>query len=82
MVKNPLADAGRRGTSDPWSGKTWHAVEQPRPCVTTPEPARLEPLLRNRRSHCSEEPAYRTWEEPPLALTREKPAPSNKDPVW
>ena len=34
---------------EPWSGKIPHAAEQLGPWATTTEPARLEPLLRNRR---------------------------------
>ena len=34
---------------EPWSGKIPHAVEQPGPCATTTELARLEPVLRNER---------------------------------
>ena len=35
------------------------------------KPARLEPVLRNKRSHDDEKPAYRNEEWPPLATTRE-----------
>ena len=35
------------------------------------KPARLEPVLRNKRSHHDEKPAHRNEEQPPLAATRE-----------
>ena len=35
------------------------------------KPARLEPVLRNKRSHRNKKPAHRNEEEPPLAATRE-----------
>ena len=37
------------------------------------EPARLEPVLRNKRGHDSERPTYRDEEWPLLAATRESP---------
>ena len=37
------------------------------------KPARLEPVLRNKRSHCSEKPAHLNEELPPLAATRGSP---------
>ena len=42
----------------------------------------LEPVLGNKRSHCSEKPEHRNQRVPPnlLAATREKPH-SNKDPA-
>ena len=33
----------------------------------------LEPVLHNRRSHCSKKPVPRIEEQPPLAPTKEKP---------
>ena len=45
------------------------------------KPARLEPLLCNKRSHRNEKPAHRDEEQPPLAATREKPTRSNEDPM-
>ena len=47
---------------EPWSGKILHATEQLGPWATTTEPARLEPVLRNKRDHDSERPAYRDEE--------------------
>ena len=35
------------------------------------KPAHLEPVLRNRRSHCNEKPAHHNEEKPSLATTRE-----------
>ena len=37
-----------------WSGKISHAAEQLGLCATTTEPARLEPVLHNKRGHDSE----------------------------
>ena len=65
----------------PWSGKIPHATEQMGPWATTTEPARLEPVLRNKRGRESERPAHREEEWPPLAATREKPSRRNKDPT-
>ena len=42
------------------------------------EPARLEPVLRNRRGRDSERPAHRDEEWPPLAATRESPRTETK----
>ena len=58
---------------DPWSGKIPHAAEQMGPWATTTEPARLEPVLHNKRGRDSERPAHRDEEWPPLATTRESP---------
>ena len=72
----------RRGHGfEPWSGKIPHAAEQLGPWATTAEPARLEPVLRNRRGRDSDRPAHRDEEWPPLAATREKPSHRNKDPT-
>ena len=62
---------------EPWSGNIPHAAEQLSPCffffATTTEPARLEPVLCNKRGRDSERPAHRDEEWPPLAATRESP---------
>ena len=58
---------------EPWSGKIPHAVEQLGPWATITEPARLEPVLCNKRGHDSERPAHCDEEWPPLAATRESP---------
>ena len=59
--------------SEPWSGKIPHAAEQLGPWATTTEPARLEPVLRNKRGRDSERAAHHDEEWPPLAATRESP---------
>ena len=58
---------------EPWSGKIPHAMEQLGPWATITEPARLEPVLRNKRGCENERPAHRDEESPPLAATRESP---------
>ena len=62
----------------PWSGKIPQASEQLGPWATTTEPARLEPVLRNKRGRDSERPAHRDEEWPPLATTRENPRTETK----
>ena len=57
---------------EPWSGRIPHAAEQLGPWATSTEPARLEPVLHNKRGHGSERPAHHDEEWPPLATTREK----------
>ena len=42
------------------------------------KPAHLEPVLRNKRSHCNEKPAHHNEEQPPLATTRESPRAATK----
>ena len=49
-----------------------------RPMSHTAEPARLEPVLRNKRGHDSERPAHRDEEWPPLTATRESPRTETK----
>ena len=63
---------------EPWSGKIPHAAEQLGPWATIAEPARLEPVLHNRRGRDSERPAHRDEESPPLAATRESPRTETK----
>ena len=58
---------------EPWSGRIPHAVEQLDPWATITEPARLEPVLRNKRGRDSERPAHRDEEWSPLATIRESP---------
>ena len=62
----------------PWSGKIPHAAEQLGPWATTTEPARLEPVLCNKRGRDSERPAHRDEEWSPLAATRESPRTETK----
>ena len=63
---------------EPWSGKVPHATEQLGSWATTTEPARLEPVLRNKRGRDSERPAHRDEEWPPLAATRDSPRTETK----
>ena len=63
---------------EPWSGKIPRAAEQLGPWATITEPARLEPVLRNKRGHDSERPAHRDEEWPPLATTGESPRTETK----
>ena len=63
---------------EPWSGRIPHAAEWLGPWATTTEPARLEPVLRNKRGRDSERPAHRDEEWPPLATTRESPRTETK----
>ena len=62
------------------SGKIPRAAEQLGPWATTPEPARLEPVLRNKRGRDSERSAHRDEEWPLLAATRESPRTETKTP--
>ena len=62
----------------PRSGKIPHAAERLGPWATATEPARLEPVLRNRRGYDSERPAHRDEEWPPLAATGESPCTETK----
>ena len=48
------------------------------PVTTITEPARLEPVLRNKRGRDSERPAHHDEEWPPLAATRESPRTETK----
>ena len=57
----------------PWSRNIPHAAEQLGPWATTTEPARLEPVLRNKRGRDSERPTHHDEEWSPLAATRESP---------
>ena len=68
----------RRHGFEPWSGKIPHAAEQLGPWATTTEPARLEPVLCNKRGRDSERPAHRDEEWPPVAATRESPRTETK----
>ena len=63
---------------EPLSGKIPHATEQLGPWATTTEPARLEPVFRNKRRHDSERPMHRDEEWSPLAATRESPRTETK----
>ena len=63
---------------EPWSGKIPHAAERLGLWATTTEPARLEPVLRNKRGRDSERSAHRDEEWPPLASTGESPRTETK----
>ena len=63
---------------EPWSGKIPHAAEQLGPWAATTEPARLEPVLRNKRGCDSERPAHRDEEWPPLTATTGGPRTETK----
>ena len=71
VVESLPANAGDTGSS-PGLGRS-HMPERLGPWATTTEPARLEPVLRNKRGRDSERPAHRDEEWPPLAATRESP---------
>ena len=89
VVENLPANAGDTGSSPslgrshmPWS--SWAREPQLLSlsvwslCSTTTEPARLEPVLRNKRGCDGERPAHRDEEWPPLAATRESPRTEKK----
>ena len=63
---------------EPRSGKIPYAAEQLGPWATIAEPARLEPVLRNKRGRDNERPAHGDEEWPPLAATRESPRTETK----
>ena len=63
---------------EPWSGKIPHAAERLGPWATTAEPARLEPVLGNKRGRDSERPVHRDEQWPLLAATRESPRTETK----
>ena len=63
---------------EPWSGRIPCAAEQLGLWATITEPARLEPVLRNKRGRDSERPAHRNEEWPLLATTRESPRTETK----
>ena len=63
---------------EPWSGRIPHAAEQLGLWATTTEPARLEPVLRNKRGRDSERPAPCNEEWPTLAATGESPRTETK----
>ena len=43
------------------------------PHLLKPRATHLEPMLRNKRSHCNEKPAHHNKEKPPLTAIRESP---------
>ena len=71
--------AGAEDTgSSPGLGGIPHAAEWPGPWATITEPARVEPVLRNKRGRDSERPAHRDEEWSPLAATEESPRTETK----
>ena len=58
--------------------RVWSLCWQQGPWATITEPARLEPVLRNKRGRDSERPAHRDEEWPPLSATRESPRTETK----
>ena len=54
MVKNLPANAGDTGSIPGQKTKLSHAVGPLSPCATTTEPVCLQPVLHNKRKHCSE----------------------------
>ena len=77
VVENLPANAGDTGSS-PGLGRSHMATEQLGPWATTTDPARLEPVLRDKRGRDSERPAHRDEEWPPLAATKESPRTETK----
>ena len=73
-IRLPMQEHG----CEPWSGKIPHSAERLGPWATIAEPARLEPVLRNKRGRDSERPAHRDEEWPPLAATGESPRTETK----
>ena len=71
MVENLPANAGDTGSS-PGLGRS-HMPQSNWAHEPQLEPARLEPVLRNKRGCDSERPAHLDEEWPPLAATRESP---------
>ena len=77
VVENLPANAGDTGSS-PGLGRS-HMPQSNwarEPQIT--EPARLEPVLRNKRGRDSERPVHRDEEWSPLATTRESPRTETK----
>ena len=79
VVENLPANAEDMGSS-PGLGRSHmpRHVEQLGPWATTTEPARLEPVLRNKRGRDSERPAHRDEKWPRLAATRKSPRTETK----
>ena len=68
----------RRHRFDPWFPKIPHAMEQLSPGDIATEPERLEPVLRNERSHCNEKPAHRDLSKALEQRQRPSAAKNNK----
>ena len=77
MVGGPPANAGDTGSNPGLGGS--HGLRSGwarEPLIA--EPARLEPVLRNKRGRDSERPAHRDEEWPPLATAGEGPRTETK----
>ena len=83
LVKNPPCSAGDipvPGRSHlPW-GNGACEPQLVNPCAAATEPARLEPMLPNKKSHCSEKPCALQLEGSPLSLQLEKAHPHQGTP--
>ena len=77
MVENLPAGAEDAGSSPGLGGSHMPRSDYARRARTT-EPARLEPVLRNKRNRDSERPAHRDEEWPPLATAGESPRTETK----
>ena len=89
VIKNPPANTGDTGSS-PGPGRSHmsrsnetHEPQLLSLCSRAHEPqllkpVRLEPVLRNKRSHCNKKPAHRNEEKPPLTTARESPRAATK----
>ena len=78
-IKNLPTNAGDMG-SIPGPAR-FHMLWNSKPLWHNYGAHALEPMLCNKRSHCSEKPMHCNEEQPLLAATREKPVQSNQDPV-
>ena len=84
MVENLLANAGDTGSSPDLGGSHmplsgWARAPQLLGLrATIAGPARLKPVLRNKRGSDSERPGHSNEEWPPLATTRESPRTETK----
>ena len=76
-VENPPANAEDTG-SGPGLGRSHVQRSKLGPWATIAEPARLEPVLGNKRGHDGERPTHRDEEWPPPATTRESPRTETK----
>ena len=77
VVENLPANAGDT-VSSPGLGRSHMLRSNWAHEPTSTEPARLEPVLRNRGGHDSERPAHRNEEWPPLATARGSPRTETK----
>ena len=74
-VKGDVVSATNENTKKVlWKGKNGATSQS----ITTTEPARMEPVLRNKRGRDSERPTPRDEEWPPLAAPTESPRAQTK----